>query len=270
MASNPTEYITHHITNLTFGQKADGSWGIAADATDAAHMGFWAINVDTMVMSVLSGCIFLLLAGIAVRKVSCGNPSKLQNVVETFVEFVDGAVRDVFHKKNTLIAPLALTIFCWILVMNAFKLIPIDFIPTILHMFGVPYFRVTATTDPNATFGLSISVFMLVVGFNIYYKGFGGFIGELTLMPFGKWFLPFNFLLEVIALLAKPLSLSLRLFGNMFAGEIIFILIAMLPLWAQWTFAVPWAIFHILVIPLQAFIFMMLTIVYLSLAAEDH
>jgi F-type H+-transporting ATPase subunit a len=143
-------------------------------------------------------------------------------------------------------------------------------LPTLAALAGIPYFKVVPTTDMNATLGMAFSVFFLIVFYSIQVKGISGFVGELTLQPFGKWMIPFNLLLEGVGLIAKPISLALRLFGNLYAGELIFILIAILPFWVQWTLSVPWAIFHILVIVLQAFIFMMLTIVYLSMAHEDH
>ena len=154
--------------------------------------------------------------------------------------------------------------------MNLMDLVPVDFLPQLFHLAGIQYMKVVPTTDINITFGMSLSVLFLIIYYSIKVKGVGGFAGELTLKPFGKWMLPFNLILEGVGLIAKPISLSLRLFGNLYAGELIFILIALMPFWAQWMLSVPWAIFHILVITLQAFIFMMLTIVYLSMAHEDH
>ena len=273
MASeNPTasEYIQHHLQNLTFGQHPDGSWGIAHGAKEAADMGFWAIHLDTMGFSIGLGLLFLWLFRKAAKKVSADTPSGLQNFVELMVEFVDGSVKETFHGKNKVIAPLALTIFVWVFLMNTMDLVPVDFLPTVAAMLGIPYFKVVPTTDLNATLGMSLSVFVLIIYYSIKVKGLGGFVGELTLQPFGKWMIPFNLLLEGVGLLAKPVSLALRLFGNLYAGELIFILIAILPWGLQWALSVPWAIFHILVIVLQAFIFMMLTIVYLSMAHEDH
>lgn len=273
MASeNPTasEYIQHHLQNLTFGQHPDGSWGIAHGAKEAADMGFWAIHLDTMAFSIGLGVLFLWLFRKAAKKVSVDTPTGLQNFVELMVEFVDGSVKETFHGKNNVIAPLALTIFVWVFLMNTMDLVPVDFLPTIAMWLGIPYFKVVPTTDLNATLGMSLSVFVLIIYYSIKAKGVGGFVGELTLQPFGKWMIPFNLLLEGVGLLAKPVSLALRLFGNLYAGELIFILIAILPWGLQWALSVPWAIFHILVIVLQAFIFMMLTIVYLSMAHEHH
>ncbi len=273
MASeNPTasEYIQHHLQNLTYGQHPDGSWGIAHGAAEAAEMGFWAIHLDTMGFSIALGVLFLWLFRSAAKKAHAGVPSGLQNFVELMVDFVDGSVKETFHGKSKVIAPLALTIFVWVFLMNTMDLIPVDFIPALAGLMGIEYMKVVPTTDMNATLGMAFSVFALIIYYSIKVKGVGGFIGELTLQPFGKWMIPFNLLLEGVGLIAKPISLALRLFGNLYAGELIFILIAILPFWVQWALSVPWAIFHILVIVLQAFIFMMLTIVYLSMAHEEH
>lgn len=273
MASeNPTasEYIQHHLQNLTFGQHPDGSWGIAHGAAEAAEMGFWAIHLDTMGFSIALGVLFLWLFRSAAKKAHAGVPTGIQNFVELMVEFVDGSVKETFHGKSKVIAPLALTIFVWVFLMNTMDLIPVDFLPALASWMGIEYMKVVPTTDMNATLGMAFSVFALIIYYSIKVKGVGGFIGELTLQPFGKWMIPFNLLLEGVGLIAKPISLALRLFGNLYAGELIFILIAILPFWVQWALSVPWAIFHILVIVLQAFIFMMLTIVYLSMAHEEH
>ena len=282
-ADTPVEYIKHHLTNLTYGklpegyERADGSvvqeatWTFARTGQEATDMGFMAIHVDTLGWSIAMGILFLGLFRFVANRVTEGTPSGLQNLIEMTFEFVQGIVRDVFHGKNPLIAPLALTIFVWILLMNILKLIPIDYIPSIAHALGLEYFKIVPTTDPNATFGMSIGVFLLILFYSFKVKGVGGFIKELAFNPFNHWIMiPFNLLLEILALIIKPVSLALRLFGNMYAGEVVFILIALLPLWIQWTLNVPWAIFHILVIPLQAFIFTVLTVVYLSAAHEDH
>lgn len=282
-ADTPVEYIKHHLTNLTYGklpegyERADGSvvqeatWTFARTGQEAADMGFMAVHVDTLGWSIAMGILFLGLFRFVANRVTEGTPTGLQNLVEMTFEFVQGIVRDVFHGKNPLIAPLALTIFVWILLMNVLKLIPIDYIPSIAHALGLGYFKVVPTTDPNGTFGISIGVFLLILFYSFKVKGVGGFTKELAFNPFNHWIMiPFNLLLEILALIIKPISLALRLFGNMYAGEVVFILIALLPLWVQWTLNVPWAIFHILVIPLQAFIFTVLTVVYLSAAHEDH
>lgn len=275
-AHSSAEYIKHHLQNLTFGQHADGSWGLAHSVQEAKEMGFFAINLDTMGFSILLGAIFLFLFHGVAKSAKAGVPSGMQNFVEWIVEFIDGAVRGSFTARNNMVAPLALTIFVWIFLMNLMDLLPIDWIPGLATMLGLPYMKVVATTDPNATFGMSLAVFFLVLYYSIKMKGVGGFVGELTLQPFGKWGLPANLLLEGVNLIAKPVSLALRLFGNMYAGEMIFILIALmfsggavLALTGgvlQWA----WAVFHILIITLQAFIFMTLTIVYMDMAHQEH
>jgi len=269
-ALTSAEYIKHHLQNLTFGQLHDGSLGLAHSAEQAKEMGFWAINVDTLGMSFLVGALFLFLFSRVAKSVTVGAPTGMQNFVEWIVEFIDESVRGSFSGKNPLVAPLALTIFIWIFMMNLMDLLPIDYIPFIAHEAGLPFFKVVPSTDPNATFGMAIAVFLLVIYYSIKIKGMGGFVGELTLQPFGKWGLPANIFLEGVNLIAKPVSLALRLFGNMYAGEMIFILIALLPFWVQWSLSLPWAIFHILIITLQAFIFMTLTIVYLDMAHQEH
>ena len=270
-AGSPAEYISHHIQNLTYGEHADGSWGFAHSAKEATEMGFVAINVDTMFWSLATGIAFCWLFRIAAVSASVQNPSRWQLCVEMLVEMVAGSVKDAFHGENRLIAPLAMTIFVWIFLMNLMDLIPVDFIPFLTHLAGVEYMKIVPTTDVNATFGMSLSVFGLMIFYGIKVKGLGGFLGELAFHPFGKAFLPVNLVLETVSLLAKPLSLSLRLFGNMFAGELVFVLIAgLIPFYLQFALSVPWAIFHILIITLQAYIFMMLTIVYLSQSHESH
>lgn len=271
MANTPAEYIQHHLTNLTLGIHPENGLSFAKTGKEAMEMGFWAIHVDTMLWSVLMGLLFIKLFEKAAQSATTGVPGKLQNIVEMSVEFVEGMVRDTFHGRNPVIAPLALTIFVWVLLMNSLKWIPVDFIPGLAHAIGIPYFKIVPTADPNGTFGLSIGVFVLIIYYSIKIKGAKGFAKELSFQPFNHWSLvPFNLFLEILGLLTKPLTLALRLFGNMYAGEVVFILIALLPFWSQWALYVPWAIFHILVIPLQAFIFMVLSIVYLSAAHEDH
>ena len=268
-----SSYIQHHLQNLTYGNHPEGGWMFAHTAQEAKEMGFWAIHVDTMGWSIVLGVIFLGLFRSAAKKATTGVPGGLQNFVEIMIEFVDNSVKETFHGRNKVIAPLALTVFCWVFLMNFMDLIPVDFLPRLAQIITGNehlYFKVVPTTDLNATLGMAFSVFALIVYYSIKVKGVSGFIGELTLQPFGKWMIPFNLLLEGVGLIAKPISLALRLFGNLYAGELIFILIALMPFWIQWAMSVPWAIFHILVIVLQAFIFMMLTIVYLSMAHEDH
>lgn len=270
-AGSPAEYISHHIQNLTFGQRHDGTLGFAHSAKEATEMGFWAIHVDTMFWSLLTGIVFCWLFRKAAVSASVQNPGRLQTFVEMIFEMVSSSVRDAFQGNNALIAPLALTIFVWIFLMNLMDLVPVDVVPQLANMMGIHYMKMVPTTDVNATFGMSLSIFGLMIYYGIKVKGPGGFFGELAFHPFGKALLPVNLVLETVSLVAKPLSLSLRLFGNMFAGELVFVLIAALvPFYLQWAFSVPWAIFHILVITLQAYIFMMLTIVYLSQSHEVH
>ncbi len=268
------DYIQHHLQNLQV-CRADGEWVWNHCAGNPM-----AINVDSMFFSVVLGLIFVWLFGRVAKKVSSSKPSKLQAFVEIIVDFVDSSVRNTFHGKSRLIAPLALTIFVWVFLMNFMDLIPVDWLPMAAAGIGVPYLKVVPTTDVNITFGLSISVFLLIIFYTVKNKGIGGFIAELTLHPIAPptkglgliaapFIIAFNFILESVALLAKPLSLSLRLFGNLFAGELIFILIALIGIW-QLPLHFAWAVFHLLIVTLQAFIFMMLTIVYLSLASEEH
>lgn len=334
------EYIGHHLQNLTYGQHADGTWGIAHSAAEATAMGFWAFNVDTMFWALVLGVAFYFMFGNVAKKANSGVPTRFQAFVEIVVEFVDTSVRESFHGTSKFIAPLALTLFVWIFFMNFMDLIPVDWLPWVATQIGVPYQKVVPTTDINATMSMALTVFILILYFTIKVKGVGGFIAELTGQPFaskgpvGKamFFIP-NLLLETVALLAKPVSLGLRLFGNMYAGELIFILIAVvftagsgiiagglssmfgehIPAWfwvlatasvfvtllmnmkglinnkkTLWLLAIEmllvgglaflggqlmhfmWAAFHLIIVTLQAFIFMMLTIVYLSMAHEHH
>jgi len=280
-----TDYIRHHLQNLTFGQHHDGSWGLAHDAAEAADMGFWAINVDSMGMTLLLGGLLMWFFRSVAKKVEAGVPSGAQNFAEWVIDFINDSVRGSFSGRNAMVAPLAFTIFLWIFLMNLMDLLPIDLVPEIAkfigsNVFGMDphavFFKVVPSTDPNITFGMAFGVFALILFYSIKMKGMGGFIGELTLQPFGKWAMPANFLLEGVNLISKPISLALRLFGNMYAGEMIFILIAimfsagavMASLGA--VLQVGWAIFHILIITLQAFIFMTLTIVYLDMAHQEH
>ncbi len=274
-------YIKHHLTNLTYGQfpaghEHAGHWGFAHSAEDAASMGFWAINVDSMLFSIGLGALFLMLFRMAAKTASVDTPSGWQNFVEWVVEFIDDSVRGSFSGRNPLVAPLALTLFIWIFLMNAMDLLAVDHIPLLANLLGVSHLKIVPSTDPNVTFGLSLSVFVLVLYYSIKIKGFGGFFGELAFQPFPKWMFPINLLLEGVTLIAKPISLALRLFGNMYAGEMIFILIALMYGGGMVMGAfggllqLGWAIFHILIITLQAFIFMTLTIVYLDMAHQEH
>ncbi|MHB8622429.1 MAG: F0F1 ATP synthase subunit A [Sulfuricaulis sp.] len=275
-ALTSSEYIKHHLQNLTYGRLADGHWALAHTAEQAQAMGFWAVHVDTLGFAIGLGALFLLLFRLVARRATAGVPGALQNFVELVVEFVDNTVRGSFSGRNPMVAPLALSIFVWVFLMNFMDLIAIDIFPRAAHAVGLPFLKAVPTTDPNATFGLSLGVFVLIIYYSIKIKGIGGFLGELTLQPFGKWGLPVNLILEGVNLIAKPVSLALRLFGNMYAGEMIFILIAVMYGAGWWlgSFAgllqVLWAMFHILIITLQAFIFMVLTIVYLDMAHQQH
>jgi F-type H+-transporting ATPase subunit a len=280
-ALTTSSYIKHHLTNLTYGKfpaghEHAGHWGFAHSGEDAAAMGFWAINVDSMLFSIGLGVLFLALFRMAAKTASVDSPAGWQNFVEWVVEFIDNSVRGSFSGKNPLVAPLALTLFIWIFLMNLMDLIPVDWLPWVAQLMGVGHLKVVSSTDPNITFGLSLSVFVLVLYYSIKMKGVGGFFGELAFQPFPKWMFPINLLLEGVTLISKPISLALRLFGNMYAGEMIFILIALMYGGGivlgsfGGLLQLGWAIFHILIITLQAFIFMTLTIVYLDMAHQEH
>ena len=268
--ANSSEYIQHHLTNLTYGQFENGEWGFAHGPEDVAEMGFMSIHVDTMFWSLSLGFLFLAIFTIAARSATAGVPGALQNLCEMAVEFVEKNIAQVFgNRPNAVIGPLALTILVWVFLMNLMDLVPVDWIPYLAAVTGIPYMKVVATTDPNATLGMSISVFILVLFYNFKIKGPIKFGAGLVTHPIPHWSMYwFNFILETVDMIAKPLSHGLRLFGNLYAGEMIFILIALLPFWAQWALSLPWAIFHILIIVLQAFVFMILTIVYLTQAHE--
>lgn len=338
------DYITHHLQNLTFGKHPEHGWSFAHSAADAQAMGFWAFHVDTLFWSLLLGLVFYGLFRRVAKQANSGVPSRFQAFIESIVEFVDGSVRDTFHGTSRLIAPLALTLFVWIFFMNFMDLIPVDWLPWVASQAGISHQKVVPTTDVNATMGMAITVFVLIIIYSIRFKGVSGFIGELIMNPlnpkelnmpkvFWPFIMAFNLLLELVSLLAKPVSLGLRLFGNLYAGELIFILIALvftagsawfaaglsalfgdhIPAWF-WIAATAavfatlwlnvkdklsmkttllllavemllvgglaflggqlmhfgWAAFHLIVITLQAFIFMMLTVVYLSMASEHH
>jgi F-type H+-transporting ATPase subunit a len=250
-----TQYIVHH---LTFNEV--NIWN--------GHV----YHLDTFLMGTILGFIFIFIFSIVARKAKVFKPSRLQLFVEIIVSMVNTQVHDVFHRKSKFVGPIALTIFCWIFLMNLMDMMPVDianFITSnILHLES--HFRIVPTADLNTTLAMSIAVLLFMIAYAIYIKGVCKWGKELLTQPFGIKMMPINFLLQMIELLAKPLSLSLRLFGNMYAGELVFILIALLPWYCQWLIGAPWAIFHILVITLQAFIFMMLTIVYLGLSASEH
>ena len=275
MAESSAEYIQHHLTNLTYGQLPDGSWGFAETGQQASEMGFYAIHVDSMFWSIFLAVVFCSLFRAVANSATSGVPGMLQCCVEAIVDFIDDLTISIFQHKNPLIAPLAMTIFVWVFLMNFMDLIPVDWIPQLAHMAGINYMKVVPSTDPNVTMAMAFSVFILILYYSIKQKGLGGFIKELTSHPLpGKAAIPVNLLLELVNLIAKPISLGLRLFGNMYAGEMIFILIALM-FSASFGIALfggllhwVWAVFHILIITLQAFIFSVLTIVYLAQAYE--
>ncbi|PCH56890.1 MAG: F0F1 ATP synthase subunit A [Legionellales bacterium] len=245
-------YIRHHLQNLALGE------------------GFWTLHLDTLLVSwVVGGGVLILMACLA-HRATAAVPGPTQNFVELIFDFVQQQVSDTYHGTSKLIAPLALTIFTWVFLMNLMDLVPVDLLPRIMTFFGVPYFKAVPTTDPNFTLGMALGVFVLIIFYNIKIKGPLGFLKEMCCAPFGPVLFPLNIALKIIEECAKPISLGLRLFGNLYAGELIFILIALLPWQVQWLLGAPWAIFHILVIIIQAFVFMMLTIVYLSMAHESH
>jgi F-type H+-transporting ATPase subunit a len=265
--ANSTEYISHHLTHLHVGE------------------GFWTFHIDTLLMSILLGLLGLFVFWSVARKATAGVPGKGQASIELVVEFVDGQVKDLYQGDRRFIAPLALTIFVWVFLMNSMDFLPLDVPGKVAGWFGAHYFRVVPTADLNATFAMSITVFALILIFSVKAKGFGGYAHELFTAPFGSnpllW-IP-NFFLNLVELLAKPVSLAMRLFGNMYAGELVFMLIALLgAAWAGFTVGSglsflgqllagsAWAIFHILIVALQAFIFMVLTVVYIAGAQEHH
>lgn len=248
------EYIKHHLTNLRVGE------------------GFWALNLDTLIVGWIFGGFLVWLSWRSTKNISIENPTGAQNVLEAILEFVDDLVMSVFPKPDPLIGPLALTLFMWIFLMNAMDLVPVDWIPWAATLVGIPYFKVVPTTDPNATLSMALGVFVLSVYFSIRVKGMAEYLKGFLTHPFpgAPWTSPFNVIMTLIEELAKPLSMGLRLFGNLFAGELVFILIAMLPWWIQFIPGGLWATFHLLIITLQAFIFMILTIMYLAMAQQSH
>lgn len=269
-ASEATEYIKHHMHFLQ---------------VHLAQGGAGTLHLDTVFFSVLLGVIFAGTFYAVARRVHAGVPRGLQSFVELIVEFVHAQVVDTYHGKSKLIAPLALTIFCWVFLMNFMDIVPVDLLPWVGRELGIKYLRVVPSADLNGTFSMSLTVFVLIFYYSLRIKGPVNFAKEVFTVPFGKWLFPINFLFRVIEELAKPISLALRLFGNIYAGELIFILIALFTLGAtahsfgvgtvvafvaQLFLGMVWSIFHLLIITLQAFIFMMLTIVYLSMAHESH
>lgn len=262
-ALTPTEYIQHHLSFL---------------AKPAGDGPFWTLHVDSVVTAIVLGVLSIGLLWWVVRGATAGVPTKRQAFVELLFTFVDDQVKGIFHGKRDFVTPTALTVFVWVLLMNAMDFLPVDIVGKILGAVGIHEWRMVPTADVNTTFALALSVWLLMIFFSIKVKGLGGFIHELFCAPFGSnpllW--PANFLFNLVEYISKPLSHSLRLYGNMYAGEIIFLL---LWLWAATglvgtvfgaILGVGWAIFHILIVALQAYIFMMLTIVYISMAHESH
>ncbi|ODS23156.1 F0F1 ATP synthase subunit A [Candidatus Endobugula sertula] len=298
-----TEYIQHHLQNWTYGKlpvgytRYDGTvlteatWTSAHTAQEAKDMGFHAVHVDTLGWSIFLGALFIFIFSRIAKKATSDTPKGLQSFVELVVSFVDSTVKDTFHYRNRMIAPMGLTIFCWVFLMNFMDLIPVDWIPYFVANAVVGdshfFFKVVPTTDPNATLGMAVGVFILMIFFSVQQKGLIGFIKELTFHPFSPptkgafivlapLMITINFILEFVSLSAKPISLGLRLFGNLYAGEMIFILIALM-FGAGFVFGLfggvlqwGWAVFHILVITLQAFVFMVLTTVYMAMAHDNH
>ena len=263
-AVTPTSYINHHLTFL---------------AEPIGTGGFWTLHLDTIFVSIVLGCVGLGLIWWVGRGATSGVPTRRQAFVEMIFDFVDEQARGAFHgDPNKFVAPAALTVGLWVLLMNSTAFLPIDWVSNGAHLAGLDAFRMTPTADVNMTFALALTVWALMIYFSIAVKGFGGWMHEIFCSPFGSnpllW-IP-NLLFNLVELDSKPLSHSLRLFGNMYAGEIIFLLLWM---WAatgivgsvaSFVLGLGWSIFHILIVPLQAYIFMMLTIVYLSMAHESH
>jgi len=272
------EYIQHHLTNLVCGKTENHGW--TCDPHYIDEMSFWAFHVDSLGWSVFLGLVFVGLFRLGIPKLSTKAPTGIQNFVEMCIELVNNNVQSIFTSaKNNLIGPMALTVLAWVFLMNLMDLVPVDYLPELAKGAGIEYFKVVPTTDPNITLGMALAVFVLIIFYSIKIKGLKGFLAELTLHPFGKYLLPLNLILEGVNLIAKPISLGLRLFGNLYAGEMIFILIALMLTFSSISIGLLgvglhliWALFHVLIIGLQAFIFMVLTIVYLAMAheTEDH
>jgi len=270
-----TGYIKHHLTHLT---------------VDTGHGVFWTVHIDSIIFTLIISFFFIFLLSLVARRATNGVPGKLQTAVELLVEFVDDMVKDTFHGKNKFIAPLAITIFCIVFLENFMDILPVDALPAAAKLFGVEHLRTVATADLNTTVGMALGVFLLIQWVGITHKGIGTFAGEWFTAPFHAHgtvlkivLAPVNFIFRIIEELVRPLSLSMRLFGNMYAGELIFLLIACFTLGAalnqvstyflggaQFVAGVIWTAFHYLIITLQAFIFMVLTIVYVGIAAEKH
>ena len=270
-----SSYILHHLTNL----KLD----LHTMRIDPEATGFWVLHLDSVIFSLVLAFIFVLMFRLAARKPTSGVPGKWQNFIEMCVDFVDRQVKDAFHHKSSFVAPLALTVGFWVFLMNFMDMLPVDFLPWAAGAAGVEHLRTVPSTDPNIALGMSLTVFLIAFGYSFVMKGVKGVGAEFLFHPFGKWLMPVNFLLKCVEELAKPISLGLRLFGNMYAGEMIFILLATftlsytassfgsnLGLVGQIALGTIWTLFHILIISLQAFIFMTLTTVYMAMSADHH
>ncbi len=275
-------YILHHLSFL----KLD----LQTMKIDPEAHGFWVLNLDSVIFSVLLGLVFIAMFWLVARRATSGVPKRFQTFIEMCTEFIDGQVKDIFHHESKFVAPTALLIGAWVMFMNMLDLLPIDLIPGLANAAGVDHLRIVPSADANVALGMSLTVMVLAIGYGFYCKGLKGMGREAFFHPFNAEnkvvrivLAPLNFALKVVEELAKPLSLGLRLFGNMYAGEVIFILLAAMTLnysvtsvgdnslfLAQVLLAMGWAIFHILIISLQAYIFMVLTVVYLSMAADTH
>jgi len=261
---NPTEYIGHHLTHDAKPFLGDG--------------GFWTLHYDSLIVSILLGFVGLGLVWWVVRGATSGVPNKRQAFVELLFGFVDDQAKGIFRHgdRNAFVAPAALTVFIWVLLMNAMDFLPVDIVALGTHHISEHGFRIVPTADVNTTFALALSVWLLMLIFSVQAKGFGGWMHELFCAPFGAKLFPLNLLFNAIEYLSKPLSHSLRLYGNMYAGELIFLLLwtwaatGVVGIFFSSVFGLLWAIFHILIVVLQAYIFMMLTIVYFSMAHEHH
>lgn len=250
--ADPTAYIQHHLHPLQIGE------------------GFWTFNLDTLIVSILLVALLIVIAYKVGKRPDRDVPNNLQNFMEWIIEFVETQIHDTFMSRpSPFVGPIAMSIFTWVFLMNSMDFLPVDLIPKLVSFVGIEYFKSVPTTDPYTTFALSFSVFFLTFSYNLKIKGVGNYFKSYLYHPFGKWLMPFNIFMTIVEELAKPLSLALRLFGNMFAGELVFLLIALLPWWVLWVPGSIWAIFHILVVSLQAFIFMVLTIMYLNMAHEE-
>lgn len=265
-AHTPQEYIVHHLNHLQIDLH---TFKLVTSRTESS---FWVLNIDSIFFSVLLGIGFLMFFRLVARKITSGVPCKIQAFVELIFSFVNNNVSDLYRGTDKLIAPLALTIFVWVFLMNLMDLLPIDLIPYIGdYLLKLPALRVVPSADINITLSMALGVFVLIIFYSIKSKGTNGFFKTLTMHPFKHPLcIPVNIILEGVNLISKPISLGLRLFGNMYAGELIFVLIALLPWWSQWLLSTSWAILHILIITLQAFIFMVMTVVYLAMASEEH